>query len=272
MIILQQPRHLNKSHVSSVDVKWNTGWVIPKIGCPVGISDLTTLPLGGWMVNPQLVRIESWGTKVSFGFYSTFRYFSHSNCHQQKSALTNRFFSHHRHWWSTSDRPSPHKDCSVVNVVLAQARMWGTWSIHKEAPYILRSGLSAWWAPRSQKIASCKTRWNHDGHPHWWLSLAQYSKPTLQSSSISSYTSIGTRLVPLASPSSPIMHFLTQAIWGTSIEFNDAIALFLSIVAALNFFPSLPILQILLEVYFKKEWTKSEYFLWNCITLLIYYY
>ena len=36
--------NLNKSNVSSVDVKWNTGCAIPKIGCTVGISDLITLP------------------------------------------------------------------------------------------------------------------------------------------------------------------------------------------------------------------------------------
>jgi len=41
-------------------------------------------------------------------------------------------------------RPTlPHKDCSVVNVLLAKARMWETWGINKEVPYILRSGLSA---------------------------------------------------------------------------------------------------------------------------------
>ena len=34
----------NKSNVSSVDVKWNTGCAIPKTGCPVGISDLIILP------------------------------------------------------------------------------------------------------------------------------------------------------------------------------------------------------------------------------------
>ena len=69
------------------------------------------------------------------------------------------------------------------------------------------------------------------------------------------------RLVSPASPSSPIAHFLTQAIWGTSIEFDDAIALFLSVVAATDFVPSLPVLRILLEAYYKKERTKSEYFL-----------
>jgi hypothetical protein len=36
--------NLTKSNVSSVEVKWNTGCAIPKIGCPVGISDLITLP------------------------------------------------------------------------------------------------------------------------------------------------------------------------------------------------------------------------------------
>jgi hypothetical protein len=36
--------HLNKSTVSSIDVKWNTGCAIPKIECPVGMSDLMTLP------------------------------------------------------------------------------------------------------------------------------------------------------------------------------------------------------------------------------------
>jgi hypothetical protein len=34
----------NKSNVSSVDVKWNTGCAIPRIRCPVGISDLIILP------------------------------------------------------------------------------------------------------------------------------------------------------------------------------------------------------------------------------------
>jgi hypothetical protein len=64
-----------------------------------------------------------------------------------------------------------------------------------------------------------------------------------------------------ASLSSPITHFLTQAIWGTYIEFNDANALFSSVVAAINFVPSLPVPRILLEAYYKKERMKSEYFL-----------
>ena len=95
------------------------------------------------MVNLKLVRIESCGTKVSFGFYSTFRYFRHSDCHQQKCALTNRFLSNPRQLLEHLRPTLPHKDCSVVNVLLAKARMWGTWGIHKEVPYILRSGSSA---------------------------------------------------------------------------------------------------------------------------------
>jgi hypothetical protein len=39
-----QKIYLMKSNVSSVDVKWNTGCAIPIIGCPVGISDLRTIP------------------------------------------------------------------------------------------------------------------------------------------------------------------------------------------------------------------------------------
>ena len=39
----QKKINLNKSNVFSVYVKWNTGCAIPKIGCPVGISDLRTL-------------------------------------------------------------------------------------------------------------------------------------------------------------------------------------------------------------------------------------
>ena len=53
------------------------------------------------------MRIESCGTKVSFGFYSTFRYFRHSVCHQQKCALKIRSSPILANCWSTSDRPSP---------------------------------------------------------------------------------------------------------------------------------------------------------------------
>ena len=36
--------NLSKSNVSSIDLKWNTGCAPPKIGCPLGISDLRSLP------------------------------------------------------------------------------------------------------------------------------------------------------------------------------------------------------------------------------------
>ena len=33
-----------KSTVASVEVKWQTGCAIPRVGCPLGINDVMTLP------------------------------------------------------------------------------------------------------------------------------------------------------------------------------------------------------------------------------------
>ncbi|KAL3792789.1 hypothetical protein HJC23_002596 [Cyclotella cryptica] len=55
----------------------------------------------------------------------------------------------------------------------------------------------------------------------------------------------------------PQVHRHTPSIWMTSIEFDDAIALFLSVIAAIDSVPSLLIPRILLEAYYRKERTKT---------------
>ena len=37
-------KELKKSTVALVEVKWQTGCAIPKVGCPLGINDVMTLP------------------------------------------------------------------------------------------------------------------------------------------------------------------------------------------------------------------------------------
>ena len=40
----EKRKELKKSTVALVEVKWQTGCAIPKVGCPLGINDVMTLP------------------------------------------------------------------------------------------------------------------------------------------------------------------------------------------------------------------------------------